>query len=182
MRSIFQRVFINLANWSMVLTNHTRMAAQTWWPLFGKTIVSTNSDPRNVIHTDRRLGSNVIQVNQPQNIQLYNRYINGVEHHEQIHMKDDVSHFSDKAWNYILWYFVNTSIVNAYILYCKTSTRQTKRSMLILTFDLRLQWDWLLDFHLEIGRHKLHCTLGQWQLQMKTMKKCPHWLKEGKKM
>ena len=26
-----------------------------------------------------------------------------------------------------LWYFVNTSIVNAYILYCKTSTRQTKK-------------------------------------------------------
>ena len=37
-RSIFQRVFINLVEWSVVLTNHTRMAAQTWWPLFGKTI------------------------------------------------------------------------------------------------------------------------------------------------
>ena len=37
-RSIFQRVFINLVEWSVVLTNHTSMVAQTWWPLFGKTI------------------------------------------------------------------------------------------------------------------------------------------------
>ena len=36
--------------------------------------VSTNSNPRNVVHTDRRLGNNVIPVNQLQNIQLYNRY------------------------------------------------------------------------------------------------------------
>ena len=34
-------------------------------------LVSTNSNPKNVVHTDRRLGQNVIQVNQPQNIRLY---------------------------------------------------------------------------------------------------------------
>ena len=45
-----------------------------------------------------------------------------------------------------------------------------KRSMLILTFDLRLQWDWQLDFYQDKGRQKAHCTLGLWQLQIKTMK------------
>ena len=96
-------------------------------------LVSINSNPRNV-HTDRRLGHNVIQVNQPQNIQLYNRYMNGVDHHDQMCMKYDVGHFSVKAWKYILWYFVNTSVVNAYILYCKTSTRQTKKKYAHLDF------------------------------------------------
>ena len=104
-------------------------------------LVSTNSNPRNVVHTHRRLDPDVIEVNQPRNIQLYNRYMTGLDCHDQIHMKYDVGHFSVKAWKYILWYFVNISIVNAYILYCKTSTGQTKRSMVILTFDLRLQWD-----------------------------------------
>ena len=89
-------------------------------------LVSTNSNSRNV-HTDRRLSCNVIQVNQPGNIQLYNGYMNGVDHHDQMSMKYDAVQFSVKAWKYILWYFVNTSIVNAYILYCKPSTRQTKK-------------------------------------------------------
>ena len=36
-------------------------------------LVSTNSYPRNVVHSDRKLGCNVIQVNQLQHVQLYNR-------------------------------------------------------------------------------------------------------------
>ena len=96
-------------------------------------LVSTNSYPRNV-HTGRRLGHNVIQVNQPQNIQLYNRYMNVVDCHDQLCIKYDVGHFSVKAWKYILWYFVNTSKVNAYILYCKTSKMQTKKKYVHLDF------------------------------------------------
>ena len=117
-----------------------------------------------------RLAHNVIQVNQPQNIQLYNRYMNGVDPRDQMCMKYYVGCFSVKAWKYILWYFVNTSIVNAYILYCRISTSQVKLrgSMLILTFDLRLQWDWLFNFHQEKGNWKPHCALGLWQVQMKT--------------
>ena len=52
-------------------------------------LVSTNLSPRNV-HTNRRSGHNVIQVNQPQNIQLDNRHKNGVDHHDQMHIKYDV--------------------------------------------------------------------------------------------
>ena len=102
---------------------------------------STNSNLRNVVHADRRLHCNVIQVNQPQNIQLYNRYMIGVDCHDQMCLKYDVGCFLVNAWKYILWYFVKTSTVNAYILHCKTSTWQT-------------QWDLLLDLHLEKGRHK----------------------------
>ena len=102
-------------------------------------LVSTNSNPRNVVHTDRRLDHNVIQVHQPQNIQLYNRYMNGVDCLDQMHMKYDVGHFSVKAWKYILWYFMNTSIVNAYILYCKTSTRQSKKEVCSSWLST---WDW----------------------------------------
>ena len=80
----------------------------------------------------------MIQVNQSQNIQLYNRYMNGVDCHDQIYMKYDVGHFSVKAWKYILWYFVNTSIVNAYILYCRTSTRENKKKYAHLDFQLEI--------------------------------------------
>ena len=136
--------------------------------------VSTNSNPRN-INTDRRLGHNEIQVNQQQNIQLYNRYMNGIDCYEQMCMKYDVGCFSVKTWKYTLWYFMNMSIVNAYILYCKIQQGKPKRSMLILTFDLKLQWEWLLDFHLEKGRQKLYCTLDLWQLQMEITMKMSTW-------
>ena len=63
-----------------------------------------NSNPRNVVHTDRRRGHKVIQVYHPQNMQLYNKYMNGVDHHDQMHMKYDVGHFPVKAWKYIIWY------------------------------------------------------------------------------
>ena len=56
-----------------------------------------------------------------------------------------------------------------------------KKSMLILTFDLWLQWDWLLDFHQEKGRQKPHCILGLWQLQMKTTMKISTSSKKGKR-
>ena len=100
----------------------------------------------NVFHTDRILGHNVIQVNQPQNIQLYNRYMNGVDCHDQMSMKYDVGCFSVKVWKYILWYFVITSIVNAYILYCKISTRQTKKKYAHLDFWLEISTGLIAGF------------------------------------
>ena len=109
-------------------------------------LVSTNSKPRNVVHTDRRLGHDVIQLNQPQNIQLYNRYINGVDHQGQMCMKYGIGHFSVKAWKYIFWYFGNTSIVNAYILYCKISTRQTKKMYAHLDFQFKIAMGLIAGF------------------------------------
>ena len=65
--------------------------------------------------------------------------MNDVGHHDQMHIKNDFGHFSVKTGKYILWYLMNTSIVNAYILYCKTLTRQTRK------------WYAHLDFQLEIA-------------------------------
>ena len=152
----------------------SNLVATTWQDNRIVRLVSTNLKPKNV-NMDRRFGCNVIQVNQPQNIQLCNRYMNGVDHQVQMCIKYDGCYFSVKAQQFILWYFVNTNIMNAYILYCKTLTRQTKRSMFIMTFDLRLQWDYLLDFHQEKGRQKLTFTLGLWELKMKTTMKMSTW-------
>ena len=77
---------------------------------------------------------------------LYNRYMNGADHHDQMHMKYDVGHFSIKAWKYIFLYFVNTSIVNAYILYCKTSTRQIKKKYADLDFQLEIAMGLIAGF------------------------------------
>ena len=72
--------------------------------------------------------------------------MNGIDHHDQMCKKYDVGHFSVKAWKYILWYFVNTSIVNAYIFYCKTSTRQTKKKYVHLDFWLEIVMGLIVGF------------------------------------
>ena len=38
-----------------------------------------------------------------------------------------VGHFAHKAWKYLIWFLVNASIVNAFIIYQKVSTRTTKK-------------------------------------------------------
>ena len=54
-------------------------------------LLSMNSNPRCVVYTDRRLGHNVIQVNQPQNIQLYNRYMNNkCKYSPYIHFREKI--------------------------------------------------------------------------------------------
>ena len=77
--------------------------------LFGKTIELYNLSlqiqiQEMFVHAERRLGHYVIQVNQQQNVQLYNRYMNGVDCHDQMCMNYDVGHFSVKATKCILWY------------------------------------------------------------------------------
>ena len=38
-----------------------------------------------------------------------------------------ISRTSKKTWKYLLWFTVNSSIVNAWLLYKKTSTRQIQK-------------------------------------------------------
>ena len=116
----------------------SNLVATVWQDNRVVRLITTDSNPRNVVHRDRRLGHNAIQVNQPQNIQLFNRYMNGVDHHDQMCMKYYVGHFSVKAWRYILWGIVNTSIVNVYILHWNTLTRQTKKKYAHPDFRLEI--------------------------------------------
>ena len=63
--------------------------------------------------------------------------------------------------------------------FCTARLQQgkTKKRYAHLDFWLeRLQWDWLLDFHLEKGRQKPHCTLDLWELQIKITMKMSTWV------
>ena len=48
--------------------------------------------------------------------------MSGVDHHDQMHMHYNVGHFAKKAWKYLMWFFVNVALVNAYILWQEKST------------------------------------------------------------
>ena len=65
---------------------------------------------------------------------------------DQLRVKYNVGRYSIKTWKYLLWFFVNSWIVNAYILCSKTSTRRTKKRYIHLDF-------WLEVAHGLIGRY-----------------------------
>ena len=69
-------------------------------------------------------------------------------------------HFSVKVWKYIIWYVVNTSPVNAYILYCKMSTRQTKKKYAHLDFYLRFAVGLIAGFSSRKGKEEGPLYIG----------------------
>ena len=56
-----------------------------------------------------------------------NTYMSGVDCHDQMHMHYNVDHFAKKAWKYLMWFFVNVALVNAYILWQEKSTWPTSK-------------------------------------------------------
>ena len=80
-------------------------------------VLSTNSDPRINLQANCQVGHQTVQVNQPQSLSLCNQYMNAVDCHDQLCTEYIVGHFTKKAWKYMMWFLVSTSIVNAFILW-----------------------------------------------------------------
>ena len=93
-----------------------------------------NCGPEETVVADCRVGCQVVHINQPKNICLNNKYMGGVDQHDQMRMQYELGHFSKKAWTYILWFFVNASLVNAYILYKLKAARVTQKRYLHIDF------------------------------------------------
>lgn len=77
----------------------------------------------------------------PLNVKMYNRYMNGVDRHDQLQTQYMVGRFSNKAWKYLLWFFVNAGIVNAWIIYQEISTRVVSK-----------KWYSHIDFRVEVAK------------------------------
>lgn len=103
--------------------------------------LSTLSDPRDIKDAQRRVGANVLNLRQPHSVHAYNKFMGGVDLHDQHRAKYDVGRNSKKWWRYLFWFLLNCSIVNAFIIYKLVSRRITKRKRYTH-----------LDFRLELTR------------------------------
>ena len=90
--------------------------------------LSTMSCPNDIPQATRRVGANVINLRQPHSVSAYNRFMGGVDLHDQFRMKYDVGRNAIKWWKYLFWFLVNCSLVNAYILFKSSSTRTNKKN------------------------------------------------------
>ena len=62
-------------------------------------------------------------------VQEYNKYMNGVDHSDQLRTVYSIARRSRKWWTYLFWFFINLSIPNALLLMNESPNyiRQTQR-------------------------------------------------------
>ena len=106
---------------------NSNLVSTVWMDKKHVQMLSTNSRPTVILQANWKIGRETVQVNQPENVYLYNKYMNGVDRHDQLCLQYNVGCFSHKAWKCLLWFFVNAAIVNAFILYQKVSERSTAK-------------------------------------------------------
>ena len=119
---------------------NTNLVATVWKDNREVQVLSMNSRPDVIVAANHWIGQQQVQVNQPENVAKYNKYMSGVDRHDQMHMHYDVGHFAKKSWKYLMWFFVNGALVNAFILWQQKSTWPT------------LKWRFMhLDFRKEVA-------------------------------
>lgn len=84
---------------------------------------------------------------QPHAVNEYNKYMKGVDRHVQLRMNYFLRRYSKKAWKNMYFFLVNCAIVNAFILFSATSTRQnTRKRFTHLDFRMELVHQMIAGF------------------------------------
>ena len=120
------------------------LVATVWRDKREVSLFSTNVSPQPEIHAeDQQEGRKVKRVvpndmrKKPEVIGVYNLGMNGVDVNDQYRSYYPTGTPSKKWWKYLLWFFVNLSVVNAYILEKIAGTK--KRRQLHFRLELAKQ-------------------------------------------
>ena len=85
--------------------------------------LSTATNPNTVSTGVRRISGVHTEVNMPAVAKEYGRFMGGTDRHDRLRMCYEVGRQSLKAWKYIFFFFLNSAIVNSWIIYKENSTR-----------------------------------------------------------
>lgn len=107
-------------------SNHINMSCTLWEDTKTVRFVSTATDPATITTGVRRISGRHTEVQMPVVAKKYGKYMGGTDRHDRLRLCYSLGRTSVKAWKYIFWFFVNSSIVNSWILYTDKSSRETK--------------------------------------------------------
>ena len=80
-------------------------------------VASTKCDPTQTIHVQRRLkDGSWTCIPCPSSISLYNKYMSGVDHNDQLRGYYSVCTKGKKCYKYIWWFVFDVAVTNMYIL------------------------------------------------------------------
>jgi hypothetical protein len=80
------------------------------------TVLSTNTNQSNEEVRRRQKEGTVKNVTCPNSVKLYNAFMNGVDHADQLRSTSNIARRSLKWWKYLFLFLFDVCIVNAYIL------------------------------------------------------------------
>lgn len=84
---------------------------------------STQANPNLTCTCQRKTGPQYIDVYQPHAASLYGKNMGGVDNFDHLRERYRAGRPGKKAWKYLFFFLLDASLVNAYILYKKTSQR-----------------------------------------------------------
>ena len=61
-----------------------------------------------------------VVINRPASVAFYNKFMGGVDMHDQARWYYNLTQKSVKWWKYLFWFFLDTAIVNSHIIYSET--------------------------------------------------------------
>lgn len=107
----------------------TNLTCTVWRDTKDVRFASTMSNPELVTQAVRRVQARHIQVQMPHVAHQYGKNYSGVDRFDNLRSKKYgcLSRPSKKTWKHLLWFLVNASLVNAWILYQQSSTRPTTK-------------------------------------------------------
>ena len=79
---------------------NSHLVATVWHDNRPVRVLSTNARPDVTFPIERKCGNATVHIDQPENVFLYDKYMNGVDKHDQLRMKYSIGWFSVKAWKY----------------------------------------------------------------------------------
>ena len=110
-------------NWK---TNHkqsNRLAVSLWQDNHPVIIISTNCDPSETTTVQRRQNDGTsISIPCPMSVYVYNKYMGGVDHNDQLRGYYNVRMKGRKFYKYIFWFLFEVALTNSYILSKNYST------------------------------------------------------------
>jgi len=100
---------------------------------------STCAQPLLVTRAIRRVSSTPTSISQPHCSFLYSNGYNAVDRFDSLRVSYKVGRSAKKPWKYLFFFLINSSIVNAWILYQETSRRTLEKKKRYEQADFRLE-------------------------------------------
>ena len=98
---------------------HKNLTSSAWQDNKTATVAATSCDPTVQEQVSRKQKDGTsIPVKSPQSVVLYNKYMGGVDHNDQLRGYYHVRLKCRKYYKYIFWSMFDLAVTNAYIL-CK---------------------------------------------------------------
>ena len=115
---------------------HENIIVSLWQDNRPVVVISTNSDPTETTTVQRKVRDGTTsRVSCPQSIYLYNKFMGGVDHNDQLRQYYSLRLKGRKYYKYIWWFLLDVAVTNAYIL-CKHHTSLSVPSVKDFRVDL----------------------------------------------